>query len=123
MDAAAENGRATRRPRATLCKRPKDLYELWNEWELGIHGGVPAKHFSAAERGANKLNFSLRRNFWGKANEMARAGWSSAAAINEIINHYGSHLALTDILKLMRKDKKKNTWPRSFTFDTESTAQ
>ena len=32
--------------RATLCRNPKSLYVLWNEYEFGVGGRRPAKTFS-----------------------------------------------------------------------------
>ncbi|KAL8008308.1 hypothetical protein Plhal703r1_c02g0009601 [Plasmopara halstedii] len=37
---------------ARLCKRPRDLFELWHEYEFGCGGSKPAKEFTSKERGA-----------------------------------------------------------------------
>ncbi|ETK97257.1 hypothetical protein L915_00173 [Phytophthora nicotianae] len=49
---------------ARLSERPKDLYELWHEYQFGISGLNTAKEFTPAERGANKFAYS-RRNLFG----------------------------------------------------------
>ncbi|KAG6946786.1 hypothetical protein JG688_00015842 [Phytophthora aleatoria] len=40
---------------ARLSKRPKDLLELWHEYQFGCSGLKPAKEFTLFERGANKF--------------------------------------------------------------------
>ncbi|KAL3673066.1 hypothetical protein V7S43_002361 [Phytophthora oleae] len=48
--AAAVSGRPGAQPRvASLSKCPKDLYELWHEFEFGLNEAKEAKHFTAAE--------------------------------------------------------------------------
>ena len=39
------------RPVATLSATPRDLYILWQEYNVGIEGQKAARMFSAAERG------------------------------------------------------------------------
>ncbi|ETO84830.1 hypothetical protein F444_01297 [Phytophthora nicotianae P1976] len=46
-----------------LSKRPKDLYELWGEYEFGLNGMKAAREYTAAERGANKFAYSRRKIF------------------------------------------------------------
>ena len=36
----------------SLSKRPKDLNQLWREYQFGIAGRAPAKDFTPAQRGA-----------------------------------------------------------------------
>ncbi|KAF0729200.1 hypothetical protein Ae201684P_010677 [Aphanomyces euteiches] len=38
-----------------LSKRPRDLYELWKEYEFGLGGNKPAKHFTEKEHGTRLL--------------------------------------------------------------------
>ncbi|ETP46540.1 hypothetical protein F442_07225, partial [Phytophthora nicotianae P10297] len=49
---------------AVLSKRPKDLFELWHEYQIGCGDLKAAKDFTAIERGANKFAFSRRKFFW-----------------------------------------------------------
>ncbi|KAG1705685.1 hypothetical protein DVH05_003395 [Phytophthora capsici] len=44
-----------------LSKRPKDLFELWHEYEFGFAGVKPARDFTSVERGANKFVYSRRK--------------------------------------------------------------
>lgn len=48
---------------ARLSKRPKDLFELWHEFQFGCCGLKPAKNFTPIERGANKFAYSRRKAF------------------------------------------------------------
>ena len=42
--------------------KPKNLYELWQEWEHGLGGCKPAKYFSSTEKGGvNKDRYFLRK--------------------------------------------------------------
>lgn len=41
---------------AKLCRNPKSLYILWQEFEFGIGGRKPAKAFTRAERGASRFS-------------------------------------------------------------------
>ncbi|ETI38353.1 hypothetical protein F442_15696 [Phytophthora nicotianae P10297] len=62
-DPASSQSRA--RPAvARFSKRPKDLYELWHEYQFGISGLKAAKEFTPAERGANKFAYSRRKPIW-----------------------------------------------------------
>ncbi|ETM30619.1 hypothetical protein L914_21705, partial [Phytophthora nicotianae] len=49
---------------ACLSERPKDLYELWHEYQYGNSGLKAAKEFTPAERDTNKFAYSRRKSFW-----------------------------------------------------------
>ncbi|EEY57795.1 uncharacterized protein PITG_00377 [Phytophthora infestans T30-4] len=49
---------------AVLSKRPKDLFKLWHEYQVGCGDLKAAKDFTAIERGASKFAFSRRKVFW-----------------------------------------------------------
>jgi len=57
-----------------LSKRPKDLFELWREFEHGIGGSKPARLFTSRERGASSFTYSLRMSFWSVIQSMVRRG-------------------------------------------------
>ncbi|KAG6943789.1 hypothetical protein JG687_00018240 [Phytophthora cactorum] len=48
---------------ASLSKRPKDVYELWHEYQFECSGLKPAKEFTPVERGANKFAYSRKKVF------------------------------------------------------------
>ncbi|ETP04478.1 hypothetical protein F441_18743 [Phytophthora nicotianae CJ01A1] len=94
-----------------LSKRPKDLYELWGEYEFGLNGLKPAKEFTAAERGANKFAYSRRKVFWDVVSAFVRTGFTSDVAIDKIYAAYGRQLSVTRILTALRTDKHQGGHP------------
>ena len=48
--------------RATLSPCPKDLYQLWQEWTVGIDGRKAAKDFTQAER--NQKLHGIKQKFY-----------------------------------------------------------
>ena len=45
---------------AKLSKCPRNLHELWKEYEFGSGGFTAAKDFTEKERGANKSKYYRR---------------------------------------------------------------
>ncbi|KAE8908744.1 hypothetical protein PF001_g2747 [Phytophthora fragariae] len=95
----------------TLAKRPRDLFELWHEFEFGLNGGKPAKEFTRAERGANKFAYSRRKVFWDIVACLVRAGFTSDTAIDKIYAVYGRQHPVTAILVALRQAKKRGGHP------------
>ena len=91
---------------ATLCKCPKSLFVLWQEYEFGVAGRKAAKLFSSRERGRVKFNYSLRNHFWLLVNQMIAKGYTHTAAIDKIYSVYGTQLSATQILRQIRSDAK-----------------
>ena len=58
------------RAKSKLCRNPKSLYMLWNEYEFVVGGGKPAKSFTKEERGADRFNYYKRNIFWSLVVEM-----------------------------------------------------
>lgn len=99
----------------TLCNNPKTLNVLWSECEFGVGGRKAAKLFSAAqERGRVKFQYSLRKGFWDLYSGMIRRGYTSDTAIilDKIYEVYSSRMSCTEILQLIRRDKKNGGHPR-----------
>ncbi|KUF97585.1 hypothetical protein AM588_10007964 [Phytophthora nicotianae] len=94
-----------------LSKRPKDLYELWGEYEFGLNGVKAAREYTAAERGANKFAYSRRKIFWDVVATMVRAGYSSDVAVDRIYAIFGRQLPVTSILLALRRDKQQGGHP------------
>ena len=91
---------------STLCKCPKSLHVLWQEYEFGVGGRKAAKLFSARERGLVKFNYCLRKHFWLLMLRMIQKGYTHTSAIDKIYEVYGTHLSATNILREIRKDAK-----------------
>ena len=96
--------------RATLCKRPKSLYVLWQEFELGIAGRKAAKEFTSLERGRCRFTYSLRKPFWDLVSSMVRHGYTHNTAIDKIYAVYPSQ-NVTEILRKIRTDRKNGGHP------------
>ena len=50
---------------ATLSRNPKNLYVLWEEYEFGVEGRMPAKNFSIRERGRNRDTIIPDKKLYG----------------------------------------------------------
>ena len=91
---------------STLCSKPRDLYQLWEEYEFGIGGRKPASKFSTRERGRVKYKYHRRKVVWDKIKEMIRRGHSNHTAIDELYRTYGERTTVTEIINNMRRDKQ-----------------
>ena len=93
---------------AVLMKNPRDLYVLWNEYEHGISGNKPAKHYTSQERGRCKYTYSLRLNFWNLVSNLIQRGHcSDIAAIQQLISE-----GTSKIIRAIRRDKKNGGHPK-----------
>ena len=88
-----------------LLSKPKNLFELWNEHELGINGKKPAWAFTSVERGRCKFPYSSRKIFWDVVDLMIRRGSTSDTAIDRIYSIYGHNNSNTKIFLAMRSDR------------------
>jgi hypothetical protein len=94
-----------------LCSCPKSLFDLWQEYTVGIGGGKPAKEYTPRERGANKINYCRRKSFWDVISKHTNAGYLACVAIDRVYDCYGNGLSVTKILNQMMKDKKNGGHP------------
>ncbi|EEY62468.1 uncharacterized protein PITG_23030 [Phytophthora infestans T30-4] len=101
----------TRQRAARLSKRPKDLYELWHEYQVGCAELKAAKDFTAAERGANKFAYSRRKVFWDVVSSLARSGFTSDTAIEKVYSVYGRQLSVLNVLSALRADRRRGRHP------------
>ena len=90
---------------STLCKKPRDLHQLWEEYEFGVGGRKPAKKFSTRERGRVKYKYHRRKVVWDKIAELIRRGHDSHTAVDELYTIYGHRSTVTDIINNMRQDR------------------
>ena len=96
---------------ANLSAHPRTLFELWDEYTVGIGGSKPAREFTASERGRCKYKYYRRKLVWDVISRMTATGLSSHVAIDRIYQHYGRESSVTDICKAVRADKKQNYTP------------
>ena len=98
-------------PLATLTTKPKTLYDLWDEYVFGVGGRKPAKDFSAAERGKVKFKYSRRKVVWSLILKLVDSGMSAQVSIDRIYAAYVQQKTVTQIIDLIRKDKKEGYTP------------
>ncbi len=94
-----------------LSARPKNLYDLYHEYEFGLGGSKPAKMFTSAERGACRFTYSLRLGFWTLVDDLVRKGRTSEVAIDLVYSVYGANQPVVSILRAIRVDKKRGGHP------------
>jgi hypothetical protein len=99
------------RPPARLAARPKNLHDLYHEYQFGLGGSKPAKLFSSAERGSCRFTYSLRLGFWTLVDSLVRKGHTSETAIDSIYGAYGVGEPVVSILRSIRADKKRGGHP------------
>ncbi len=98
---------------STLSPHPKDLHELWQEYEFGIGGRKPAKLFTAQERGKEKFKYSRRKVAWDTVERLVRAGHTAQVAIDNIYDVYGN-LTVSKLISKLRQDNQNGGHPRLF---------
>ena len=96
---------------AKLSDCPRQLHDLWLEYEVGFTGRKAAKDFTDKERGADKYRYYRRNLFWLKVGEMVRAGYTAERACDKIYQAYGANLSVTKIINAMIKDKPRGGHP------------
>ena len=58
-------------------KCPKSLFVLWQEYEFGLGGRIPANHFvDLKDRGRVNYKYCIRKNFWDLITKMIQHGYS-----------------------------------------------
>ena len=94
-----------------LSSTPRTLYDLWDEWTIGIGGRKPARYFTAQERGRVKHKFSKRKNIWDLISRLVQTGLSAHVAVDKIYVAYGRHQNVSKIIAAIQRDKKANFIP------------
>ena len=94
-----------------LSSLPRTVYDLWDEYTVGLEGRKPAKLYLSLERGKCKHKYSRRKVVWDKIQELVNAGYTLHVAINMILDHYGRDKRPTNLIHLMKRDRKNNSYP------------
>jgi hypothetical protein len=92
-------------PVAVLSSTPRDLYVLWQEYQVGIGGKKAARLFSAFERGRVKHKFTCCKVVCATIDPLVCGGLHSNVAINRIYNTYGCNSTVTSIINRMLADR------------------
>ena len=96
---------------SSLSPKPRNLYELWMEYEHGIGGRRAARLFSRQERGRVKTIYTRRKVIWDEIARLVRAGDTHTTAIDRIYQAYGPTLLITTITKKIRDDRRTGGHP------------
>jgi hypothetical protein len=91
---------------AQHSKGPKNLYEFWMEWEVGIVGRKAANHFTPTERGTCKMTYCPQKAVWDQMVKLINRGYVVHTAIYKIYECYGRRLVPTKIINLMERNKE-----------------
>ncbi len=95
---------------ASLSPNPKNLYELWQEYQCGIGGRKAAKLFTAKERGGKvKHKYHRRKVIWSLVSGLVRVGLTADTAIDQIYSVYGHQTSVTNIINAIKRDAKDGT--------------
>jgi hypothetical protein len=97
---------------ATLSAHPRDLYILWQEYQVGIGDAKAAKDFSATERGRVRYLYTRRKLVWEAIANQVRAGCTAQQAIKKIYSVYGEGETVTYIVNQMRQDRQQGGHPK-----------
>jgi hypothetical protein len=94
---------------AVLSPTPRNLFELWQEYQVGIGGRKAARLFTSRERGGkSKYKYHRRLVIWRVISGLVRGGMTADAAIDSIYAIYGHQTNVTIIINRIRK--QKNDW-------------
>jgi hypothetical protein len=96
---------------ASLSPTPRSLHTLWDEYTVGIGGRKAAMLFTPTERGKCKHTYSHRKKFWDIIDQMVRRGHTAQVAIDGVYSRYGRELSVTNIINLIKRDRRQNTVP------------
>jgi hypothetical protein len=109
--AAALTAIAGRGAPPSLSPNPKNPFELWDEYQVGIGGRKAAHLFSQAERGGKVKHskYCRRKVIWTMVSGLVRQGYTSDTAIDLIYSVYGQQISVTNILNQIKKDRKDGT--------------
>ena len=94
----------------SLSSNPKNLYELWQEYEVGIGGRKAAKLFSQWERGGkNKHKYCRRNVIWKIIDRIVRGRGQTTAdvVIDQIYAIYGQQTSVTKIINAIKDDLQR----------------
>mmetsp|Transcript_23771 Transcript_23771/g.67202 ORF Transcript_23771/g.67202 Transcript_23771/m.67202 type:complete len:349 (-) Transcript_23771:70-1116(-) len=95
----------------TLCRKPENLFTVWQEFTLGICGSKPAYKFTKSEINLKhiKTRYCQRKPTWDVIRAMIKKGFTAEQAIEKIYEVYGKDIALRTLLNRIVKDTIANT--------------
>jgi len=113
IEGATEQGQDTRP--ATLCANPRHLSMPWDECQNGVGGRLPARLFTAEQRGRCRSKCSQRKVFWDCMQRLIDNGCTTQTGLERISRvHTGSATAK---LKALLKDERRGGHTNLCPFD------
>jgi hypothetical protein len=95
---------------ATLFPRPSTLNILWQEYQFGVGGRLPARLFTREQSGRVKHAYCRRKIIWDLIQNQISKGYTADAAIDRIYSAYPG-LQITDMTKAIRDDRERYSGP------------
>ena len=97
---------------SSLSSWPRTVYELWDEYTVGVGGRKPAREFTAHEQSQLKYKYYRRKIVWDLiSNLISRTELAHHVVIDQIYQHYGRECSVTQIISKVRQDKKNHHVP------------
>ena len=107
VDLNNDDSRGPPRATATLSTGPKSVHDLWQEYQHGIGGRLPARRFRPSERGRCKNTYSRRNLVWKIVKDMILAGLDADVACDRIYQAYGHNKSVSYIIDRIYRDKRE----------------
>ena len=96
-----------REANVSLNPCPRNLYDLWTEYTVGLGGRKPASQFSHCERGKSKHKFFYCNVVWKMVKHLVDLGITSDMAMDQMYAVYGAQTSVTKIINAIIDDKKR----------------
>ena len=96
----------------SLSPNPRTIYDLWEEWTVGIGGRKPAKDFTAVERGKVKYKYCRRKIVWDLITKLVKGGMTAHVAMDNILETYGRCEPLTKLINMIMRDRRNGVVPQ-----------
>ncbi len=86
---------------ASLMPTPRNLHDLWCEYQHGVGGRKAARLFSHSERGKVKFKYCRRKVVWDVISRLVRGGHTADRAINLMYAVNGGSTSVTNRISSM----------------------
>ena len=98
----------------SLSSNPRSLFDLWDEYTIGLGGRKAAKNYTPSERGKVKYKYTRRKIVWDVISSLTNSGLHAHVAIDRIYEYYGREKTVTQLINLMRMDRTNKFVPPPF---------
>jgi hypothetical protein len=96
---------------AVLSPTPRNLFKLWQDYQVGIGGRKAARLFTSRERGGKSKYMQHRRLvIWRIISGLVQGGMTADAAIDNIYAIYGHQTNVTIIINRIRNQRMMGSY-------------